>query len=232
MTILTVLHAIRRRWYVLVAGLLLTAVLCGLAYQRTAPVFQRSASELLVPGSQTVPDGGNPFLYLGGLGQASDVLVRALGAADLQGPIQNEYPEITVDVSRDVSTSGPIVLITAEGENDDDVAAVFQRMLDAAPTTLKALQTQAGVPTPARISLLPVTVDAKSTASQKGRLQVAGLIGAAGLAGSVLLVALVDGLALGAARRRRQSAVVPVRSRPLVHVGRRFRGSSAGYGPR
>jgi hypothetical protein len=199
----TILHSIRRRWYLLIAGIIATAAVGVFAYQQTDPTYQRSASELLVPGSQTVPEGGNPFLYLGGLAQASDVLVRALGARDLQGPIQSEYPDTSVVIDRDVSTSGPIIIITIEGKDETAVREVFQRMLAAAPNTLGALQSQASVPRPAQITILPITIDVESTIIDKGRLQVAAMVIAAGLVGTILVVAMVDGLILSMGRRRR-----------------------------
>jgi hypothetical protein len=199
----TILHGIRRRWYLLIAGLIATAAVGVFAYQQTDPTYERSASELLVPGSQTVPEGGNPFLYLGGLAQASDVLVRALGARDLQGPIQSEYPGTSVVIDRDVSTSGPIIIITIEGKDDTAVREVFQRMLEAAPTTLNSLQSQASVPRPAQITILPITIDVESTINDKGRLQAAAMAIAAGLVATILVLTLVDGLILARGRRRR-----------------------------
>jgi hypothetical protein len=199
----TILHSIRRRWYLLIAGLIATAAAGVFVYQETDPTYQRSASELLVPGSQTVPEGGNPFLYLGGLAQASDVLVRALGARDLQGPIQSEYPATSVIIDRDVSTSGPIIVITIEGKDDTAVGDVFQRMLAAAPDTLTDLQSQANVPLAAQITILPITIDVESTINDKGRLQAAAMVIAAGLVGTILVIALVDGLILALRGRRR-----------------------------
>ncbi|MCU1581234.1 MAG: hypothetical protein QOD27_1810 [Microbacteriaceae bacterium] len=199
----TILHSIRRRWYLLVAGIIASAAAGVYVYQNTDPDYQLSASELLVPGSQTVPEGGNPFLYLGGLAQASDVLVRALGARDIQGPIQSEFPGTSVVIDRDVSTSGPIIIITIEGKDDAAVGEVFQRMLSATPDTLKALQTQANVPKAAQITVLPITVDGESTTNDKGRLQAAALVIAGGLVVTILLLAMVDGLILAVGRRIR-----------------------------
>jgi hypothetical protein len=199
----TILHGIRRRWYLLIVGLIATAAAGAFVYQNTDPVYQRSASELLVPGAQTVPEGGNPFLYLGGLAQASDVLARALGASDLQEPIQSEFPTTSVVIERDVSTSGPIIIITVEGKDDAAVSEVFQRMLTAAPSTLNALQSQASVPQASQITILPITVDTESTTNDKGRLQIAATVIAGGLVATILLIALVDGLILAWRRRRR-----------------------------
>jgi hypothetical protein len=223
MTVRTILHSIGRRWYILLGGLIATAVLCSFAYVNTDVSYARSASELLVPGSQTVPEGGNPFLYLGGLTQASDVLAQALGANDLQTPLKSQYPDTSVSIARDVSTSGPIIVITVEGDKDADVAAVFDRMLAAAPTTLTALQVQANVDKAAQISLLPITIDTHSTTKDKSRLQTSALVAAGGLVVTVLLVALVDGLLLARSRNRGASR----RGRDATQKDRRAAGADA-----
>jgi hypothetical protein len=250
----TILHSIRRRWYLLIVGLIATVAVGAFAYRDAEPTYQRSASELLVPAEQTVPEGGNPFLYLGGLAQASDVLVRALGASDLQAPIQSEFPGTSVIVERDVSTSGPIIIITVEGKNDADVGEVFERMLSATPDTLNALQAQADVPRESQITILPITIDPGSTTNDKGRLQIAALVIAGGLVGTILLIALVDGLILALGRRRRRGkpsgrhpiperdlATKPMKttkilpsstrmsSRQLTRVSRRNARNDAGY---
>jgi hypothetical protein len=204
MTMKTVLQGILRRWYVVLAGLLITAGGCVFGYTHTGPIYQRSASELLVPGTQTVPQGGNPFLYLGGLSQASDVLVRALTADNLQRPILEGRTDVAVDIARDVSTSGPILVVTVNGPKDADVSAVFESILDAIPTTLSSLQAEAEVPAAARITVLPVTVDTSSSTTQKSRFETTAVIGAGGLAATLLLAALIDGLVL-ARRRARES---------------------------
>jgi hypothetical protein len=214
MKLTTILKSIRRRWYIALGGLLATAVLCLLAYNHTSPSYQRSASELLVPGSQTVPKGGNPFLYLGGLDQASDVLVQALDANDIQGPLGDTYPDTTVTIARDVSSTGPIIVVTVEGQNESAVRGAFARMLDVGPTTLESLQVQAAVPSAARITMLPIDIDTTSTINNKSRVQVAGLVGAAGIVGTILLIALVDGLVL--ARRRRISRRAALEEKKLL----------------
>jgi hypothetical protein len=233
MRLTTILHSIRRRWYVLLIGLIGTAVLCAVAFTHTHPLYQRNASELLVPGSQTVPKGGNPFLYLGGLDQASDVLVQALSATSVQGPLQREFPGTSVSISRDVSSTGPIVLLTVEGQNEGDVGDVFQRMLAAGPTTLESLQVQANVPEPARITMLAVDVDATSSANNKTRTEVAALVAVAGVVFSVLLVALIDGLLLASRRPRPNAEAEAAAAEQQEHgqasePARRLPSSSAG----
>lgn len=185
-----------RRWYLTIAGLLVTGLLCAFAYVTTSPTLQRSASELLTPATVSIPEGGNPFLYLGGLGQAADVLVRALDSDEVLAPILADHPGTTADVSRDTTTSGPILVLTVTGTKETDVIEVFAAIQAAVPATLRQLQDSAGVPSGARISVLSLTADGKSTVIQKARVETIGFIAAAGIAATLLIVGLVDGLLL------------------------------------
>ncbi len=204
-----------RRWYLVLGGLLVTVGLCAGAFVTTSPVYERNASELLVPGSVSIPVGGNPYLYLGGLGQASDVLVRALNAEDVVGPIVKENPGTTISIARDTSTSGPMITITVSGNTDAKVATAFTAILSEVPSTLDRLQNAASVASDARITTLPLTVDATSTLIQKGRIETVGFVGIAGLALTVLLVGLIDGLVLSRASRKKAKQKKPQKTDDL-----------------
>jgi hypothetical protein len=207
------LQSIRRRWYLALVGVVATAALCGVAFLAIEPTYQRSATELLMPGPLSIPEGGNPYLYLGGLTQASDVLVRAVSAAKVQDPIQAAHPGSSVTIARDVTTSGPMILVTVTGNSDADAAGALGRAVDEVSATMKSLQDEARIGASARISVVPLTVDTRSTMIQKTRFTAVGAIGAAGLVLTLLMVGLVDGLLLSLSQRR---AATPhsVRERP------------------
>jgi hypothetical protein len=218
MNFMNFLASIRRRWYIGVAGLLITAVACLFVYQTVKPTYERSASELLLPGSSSIPKDSNPYLFLGDVSQATDILVRALTADDVQSPALNGREGASVAVSRDVSTSGPIVVITVTAKTDADTKAVLHKMLDQLETTLATLQTDAGAKGQALITSTQLTFDENSTLVQKTRYTYTGGVAAGGLVVTLLTIALVDGLILGRTRRRRAEAkAVLVRVPEAVH---------------
>jgi hypothetical protein len=206
MNFMNFLSSIRRRWYIGVAGLLITAVACVFVYQTVKPTYERSASELLLPGSSSIPKDSNPYLFLGDVSQATDILVRALTADDVQSPALNGREGASVAVSRDVSTSGPIVVMTVTAKTDADTKAVLHKMLDQLELTLATLQTDAGAKGNALITSTQLTFDENSTLVQKTRYTYTGGVGAGGLVVTILTIALVDGLILGRVRRRRAEA--------------------------
>lgn len=202
MTLKDFLQSLARRWYVVLGGLLVTAVLCGAAYAAVSPGYERRASLLLLPGATSIPKEANPYLYLDGLGQASDVLVSALNADAVRDTVLNGYAGSSVMVERDFASSGPLLAVTAVGPSDADASDVLDRVLAAVPTTLSNLQTRADVPPEARITSLTLTQDPESTVVEKNRIQATVAVGAAGTALTLLLAGLVDGLLLSASRKR------------------------------
>ena len=210
MNLNTLLHSVRRRWYIVLSGIIVAGALCGMAYTTISPTYQRTASVLLIPGATSIPEGGNPYLYLGGLSQASDVLVRALSADAVLTPILGSDPTVGVTIARDTTTSGPILVISASGTDEAQVAAVFDELLPIVPTTLDDLQSSAGVADAAKVTTLPLTVDAESTVSQKSRYQAIGVLGVGTLAITLLLTGFIDGLLLARPQRRPQRSTAPV----------------------
>ena len=84
MNVVDTLRGLLRRWYVVVAGLIL-AILAGAGtYSVVEPGYERTSTQLLVPGEGLVPPGvTNPYLYLGGLTQAADLVVRVMKSSEV-----------------------------------------------------------------------------------------------------------------------------------------------------
>ena len=98
-----VLGSLWRRWYITFPGLLVAGLLAVGAWFVVPPTYERSASEFLVPGSGSLPQNAtNPFLYLNGLTQAADVLVRALGSNNVASEIPVSYTHLTLPTNREV----------------------------------------------------------------------------------------------------------------------------------
>lgn len=209
MTLKNLLLSLRRRWAIVLGGLLVTAALACGAFLVTGPTYQRNATVLLLPGSTNIPEGGNPYLYLGGLDQATGILVFALNADDVLGPILSDHPNEEVSIARDATTSGPLITISVAGPSEADVALVVNQVLESIPDTLGNLQSQADVAKTALISYIPLTADQTSTTSHKSRIELVGVVGAGGLVATLLLAGLVDGLALSRARKRAATLAEP-----------------------
>jgi uncharacterized protein involved in exopolysaccharide biosynthesis len=200
----TVLASVARRWYVVVAGLLVTAMLC-VAVQMNAPdKFKAQASLVLMPSSQSIGEAGNPYLYLGGMSEALDILIRKLSSQPVKERVTENFGTATYTVEPDRGTNGAILVITANADTPEVTMSFLKAVMDEAPRSLNEMQEALNVAAPARITTMSLLVDRQATPEVKARTQLV-LISAAGGAALTLLVAvLLDGLLLTRKRRKQE----------------------------
>ena len=196
--------SLARRWWVLVIGIALTATAAVNVYQLVPPTYTASASVVLLPPKTLVGDVGNPFLYLGGLSQAVDVLTRKVAAAEVSDPITRANPDSKFDIYSDTSSSGPIIVIFGEGPTEAAALDVVADVLAATPAALQDMQENLAVSSDSLITLDTLAVDEKPKVDQKSRIQAALGVAGVGLVLTLLLAAAVDSLLL--ARRSRLAA--------------------------
>ena len=203
MTLADTLRGLVRRWYIVVPGLLLAVAAALGAFSQISPAYERSATRLLLPGLGTVPEGAtNPYLFLGGLTQATDVLVRAVGGDETVGELVAAHEGMEVAVTRDPTSSGPVIQLTVTADSDAEAAMALDVLIEQSTETLERLQTEQNVRPVDRITLTTLTASTEGALQQRTRIVISA---AAGLAVGVLTLAvasLVDGLA----RRKRARA--------------------------
>lgn len=207
-----------RRWYIVFAGLLLTLPLCVLAAQHVAPKYTMKASVVLLVPQKTVGLGGNPYLALGGLEGAVDVVATGLSADAIQEKLVRTGATTGV-VARDASTSAPILLITVEAPTKAAAAAGVASLVDEVPPTLAAIQRSAGVEQSQLIRSQLVAASRHAVVSHKPQIRAALVVLFAGMAMTFMLTALLDSLLVR--RRRRRSAVAHEGLRPQLQVSGR-----------
>lgn len=189
------LAGLGRRWYIAVPGVAIALWLCLYAFERVPVSYAARSSMILLP-PDTVTEGGNPYLFLGGLAPALDVLVRRVDADIVRGPIEDEFQVANYIVFADKTTSGPIIAIEGTAPTAGDALQITRAVDDVVPTALAEMQTELGVPEGARITLSTVSVDKKATMDSSTRTQAVVVIAALGLGGTLLLTGLVDSLML------------------------------------
>lgn len=104
-----VLRALGRRWYVLVAGLLITVGLAVGAYRVTPPNYTASGLILLLPSKTAIGPGGNPFLALSDLDQPAGILVAYFSGSSAQAQVKAQAPTAQYQVLINTSARGPII---------------------------------------------------------------------------------------------------------------------------
>jgi hypothetical protein len=210
-----------RHWYITLAGLVVTVLLCGLAYKAIPVTYQAKADVLVLPAQKSVGTGGNPYLELGGIQQAAEVLVSALGDSAANEAVQAQGGSTSYSVGIDPRTSAPLLLITGNGRTPAIALKTVQAVISVADPTLVRLQQAINVPAGYLITTKVVTVD--NTASVIRKSQIRGII-AAGAAGIVLTGLMIALLSRRIERRRarrqaaRSKAALTPPTRPVADV--------------
>lgn len=203
------LSVLKRRWYVVLAGLLLTATGCYYIYAQVPATYEAKGSVVLMPPSSTVGDEGNPYLFLGGMGQALDVLTRHVNAAEIVEPVLDDYPDTSYTIEPDRDTSGSIIQVVATGSTPDATMDVLAAALQTIPVSLDAMQDELAIEDYLRIGLMTVVVDTEPTVEQKQRVQLLIFAAAGGSVGTLLFAGMLDGLVLSLRRRKADRPSTP-----------------------
>ncbi len=206
-------RSLLRRWYLTIPGLLATAGLCLFAMNTVPPTYEAKATVLLLPPSKQLPEGANPFLFLGGMQQAAEVLATFLSGDVQHKAFAAKNPTASYAIDLDRTTSGPVLSVTATDRTSDGALSATAEIVAAIPTGLAELEKSASVPDSSSIEILTLAKDEVATQDTKTMIRTVGAVLAAGLLGTLLLVATIDGLLLRRAHRRQEFAV-PVATEP------------------
>ncbi|MBV1779209.1 hypothetical protein KRR55_08795 [Paeniglutamicibacter sp. ABSL32-1] len=186
--------ALLRRWYFVLFGVLVTVAGVFGIYQVVPVSYQATASLVLVPPQTAVIEGENPYLYMGALDQALSVLVVKMNSAQVSEPILQKDPNLSYALTKDVATTGPIILIESEAPVDTTALSIVNQVLKQVPPNLVEIQDALGVPKDARITAMTIVQnrEAEEVTKKQQRMMIAGAAG--GLALTVLVTGLMDKL--------------------------------------
>lgn len=198
MDLAEIFRVMRRRWYVLLPGLLLTAgLIAGVVV--LVPVTYQSQSTVVLLNSQkaTVAYDGNPFLSTQtSLTGMADSLARNLNSDASVRELKSRGASGTFEAKLADNAQGPLLWLTVTGT---DKAAVLSsdRILTAyAKDRLEQFQEQQSVAPQAMIRLTTIVSPQPPVAQTKTRLQYLIMAGGLGLVLSLVAVFYVE------ARRR------------------------------
>jgi hypothetical protein len=192
-----------RRWYVIVALLLITVGLCFLVKQSVPSTYRAHANLVLMPSTSTVGPEGNPFLALMGMGQALDILSVEVSASNSAEPFLRSYPGVSYVAEPDRGSSGSIIRVTVEGDNAERIIPALEDVVALVPKTLTAMQDEQKVPAASRIGLMTLVVDETPTEDSKAKSLAMISAASGGIALSILLTGFVDGRMLARAQTRK-----------------------------
>ncbi|MFC9297139.1 chain length determinant protein [Streptomyces sp. NPDC057011] len=187
-------RVMRRRWYVLLPGLLLTAALV-VGVQLVVPVTYRSQSTVTLLNSQkaTVAYDGNPFLSTqASLTGMADGLVRNLNSDDSLADLKTLGVTGTPEAKIADNALGPFMWLTVSGSDPDRVLESDRKLTAYAEKRLTEFQAKEKVAPDAMIRMAVIVPPQKPVAETKTRLQYLVMGGVLGLVLSLVAVFYVE----------------------------------------
>ncbi|MFE2283473.1 chain length determinant protein [Streptomyces sp. NPDC059443] len=201
-------RVMRRRWYVLLPGLLLTAALIAGVYL-LVPVEYRSQSTVTLLNSKkaTVAFDGNPFLSTqASLTGMADGLARNLNSDDSKADLKAQGLTGVYEAKIADNAQGPFMWLSVTGTDQAAVLKSDQVFTAYAEKRLQEFQAQQSVQPEAMIRMATIVPPQKPEAQTKTRLQYLIMAGALGFVLSLVATFFVEA--------RRRKAESPGRRRP------------------
>lgn len=191
-----------RRWYVLLPGLLLTAILVAGAYTQLAVTYtSQSTVALLNSVKATKAFDGNPFLSTQtSLTGMADMLARNLNSDDSVAALRARGASGTPAAKIADNAQGPLLWLTVSGTDRAAVLRSDQVLTEYAAKRLGDLQTAQSVASPARIRMVTIVPPQEPVAQLKTRYEYLSLAGIAGVVLTLIATFYVE------ARFRRPAA--------------------------
>lgn len=195
-----------RRWYFVLAGVLLSAGACFLTWTVVPPSYQATSTAVLIPPSSLVGENGNPYLYMGGLDQVLTVLTVRLNSPEVAEPLIEGRGNAGFTVERDPTTPGPIMLITATGDSRGHAMQLLEDVVRTVPENLSVMQDQLRIPTFSRVEVMTVVQDEAPELMIKDQLRTLLAVLALCLGLTVLATAVLDRVMTAGKDRRGRRA--------------------------
>ncbi|MEV7593663.1 chain length determinant protein [Streptomyces sp. NPDC089922] len=187
-------RVMRRRWYVLLPGLLLTAALTTGVHLLIPVEYQSQSTVTLLNSSKaTVAFDGNPFLSTqASLTGMADGLARNLNSDGAKADLKALGVTGTHEVKIADNAQGPFMWLTVTGTDPAAVLKSDELLASYAEKRLKEFQSQQSVPPEAMIRMATIVPPQKPEPQTKTRLQYIVMVGALGFVLSLVAVFFVE----------------------------------------
>lgn len=189
-----VLGALGRQWILTLVCLMMTAGL-GIGAARLVPQrYTATAHVLLMPPTASVAVDQNPYMQLGGLYGAVEMVGVAVSDQATAEEIKGISSKAEVVVRQDPLSSAPLLLVTVVDSDEARSLRIVDLMLAKVASRLDLLQASIDIRAPNRVTSLVLTKDleAKPTGLDQVRAIIVAI--AAGLLFTTVCAAFLDGV--------------------------------------
>jgi capsular polysaccharide biosynthesis protein len=195
--------ALRRRWLIVLVGIVLTVGLSGAAYWFFKPTYEVTGTVLLLPPASSAINGStNPYLQLGGLQQAVDLVGVSLSDQATTLEMKDISKDVDFTVKADVRTSSPLLVVDVKDSSPETALRIRDILMARVPVRLEEMQQRLAVSTKDRVTSSVLTLDTEAQEVGRNRLRAAVVAGVLGLGLTLLVAALWDARRLRHPRRR------------------------------
>lgn len=194
MDLAEIFRVMRRRWYVLLPGLLLAAGLT-VAVALVVPVTYQSQSTVVLLNSQkaTVAYDGNPFLSTQtSLTGMADSLARNLNSDASIRELKSRGATGTFEAKLADNAQGPLMWLTVTGTDESAVLASDRILTAYTKERLEEFQEQQSVAPKAMIRMTTIVAPQNPVAQTKTRLEYMVMAGGLGFVLSLLATFYVE----------------------------------------
>ncbi|SNX56415.1 capsular polysaccharide biosynthesis protein [Streptomyces sp. TLI_55] len=205
MDLAEIFRVMRRRWYVLLPGLLVTAALVFGVTQVVHVTYQSQSTVVLLNSEKaTRAYDGNPFLSTQtSLTGMADSLARNLNSDDSLRELKSRGAKGTFEAKLADNAQGPLLWLTVTGTDQASVLSSDKILTAYAKERLDQFQQDQSVDSKAMIRMTTIVAPQTPVAQTKTRLEYMIMAGGAGLVLSLVAVFYVE------ARRRQRRPDAP-----------------------
>lgn len=205
-----------RRWYFVLAGILITAAGGLFVWTAVPPSYQATSTAVLLPPTSLVGKEGNPYLFMGGLEQVLTVLTVRLRSAEVAEPLIQGRGDLSYLVEKDPASPGPIMRITATGNSEASAMELLDEVVQVIPANLVVMQDQLRIPAFSRVEVMTIVQDQTADLLIKDQLRVLLAAVAGGLAATVLVTALLDRVMISRRKKRDERRIESSNQTPTL----------------
>jgi capsular polysaccharide biosynthesis protein len=207
---------LRRRWLLVLVGVLLTMGVSGTAYVLVKPTYEVTGTLLFLPPQSSLASGTvNPYLQLDGLLQTVNLVGVSLSDQQTQLELEGMSKDVQFTVQADGRTNSPVLVIDVKDSSPTSAIKIRDLLIARAPVRLSTMQEALAVRPNDRVTATVLTLDSQAQEIGKNRLRAGVIVGCLGLVLTLVAATLWDSHRRRSAGRRIapdpfQEATLPV----------------------
>ncbi len=217
MDLVNAARIVRRRWYAVLAGVVLTLVGAGVVWS-LPPTYEATSVLVLLapntpppvePGSGLEPEPVNPYqAFDSSIVVTADLMSTRVTQPEVVDALVRRGASPDYTVGRNLDSASPIVTITARAKTPDQATGTARLVTTEFRTQLLEQQTAAGAPERALITTSSVVTPTRADELVSGRVRALVAVIGVGTVLSICLGLLAE--AIATSRQRRHDHREPV----------------------